>query len=350
MIMQKPLLADAIIGGMFGLQASRDLKASYPPFMQKPGIYMVNARSGIWLLANQLSPGQIWCPSYLCHTILEAVRGSMGAVRFYEVSYDLRIVSFDWLDQVERGDLVILIDYFGFSIDSACAVQARERGAWVLEDASQALLSGNVGRFSDFSLYSPRKFVGVPDGGILCSNYDAHFQAADLKAPPAEWWLNAFLASLLRREFDIHGGARPWFELFQKTEPNAPIGLFAMSELSKTLLQNNLDYLSIARRRVENYQTLADKLGSLALFPHLPAEVVPLGFPIRTKKRDEVRQALFAHEIYPPVHWLIKEVVPPKYIESHRLASEIMTLPCDQRYDSNDMSRIVQVIAETLGW
>ena len=346
--MQKPLSANVIIGGMFGLQAGSDSDASFPPFIQARSLYLVNARSAIWFLADQLAPRQIWCPSYLCHTILDAVKESRAGVRFYEVNNDLAIASLDWLDQVQRGDLVILIDYFGFSSNSTCAVRARERGAWVLEDASQALLSGNVGRFSDFVVYSPRKFVGVPDGGILCINGDVHFKDVNLKAAPAEWWLRAFLASLLRREFDIHGGARHWFELFQKTESNAPIGAFAMSELSRTLLENNFAYSTITQRRVDNYQTLADKLGSLAIFPHLPAQVVPLGFPIRTEKRDEVRQALFANEIYPPVHWAIQGVVPSEYVDCHKLAAEIMTIPCDQRYNGSDMNRIAQVVTEAL--
>ena len=270
-------------------------------------------------------------------------------VRFYEVNYDLAVPSFTWLDQVQQGDLVILINFFGFGCDSACAVQARERGALVLEDASQALLSRNVGQFSDFVVYSPRKFVGVPDGGILCINRDAHFRGIDLETPPSGWWLSALSASLLRREFDIHGGTRQWFELFQKTEPHSPIGPFAMSELSRVLLLNSFDYPTIVHRRVDNYLTLADKLGSLALFSHLPDQTVPLGFPIRTKERDRIRQALYAHEIYPPVHWMIQGAVPEEYSDSHRVASEIMTLPCDQRYGKHDMDRIAQLGDEALG-
>ncbi len=46
-------------------------------------------------------------------------------------------------------------------------------------------------------------------------------------------------------------------------------------------------------------------------------------------------------EIYPAVHWPIADVVPPEFETSHRLAGEIMTLPCDQRYDRSDMERIL---------
>jgi dTDP-4-amino-4,6-dideoxygalactose transaminase len=338
-----------IIGGMFGLQAVPDSKASFPPFLKNRSVYLVNARSGIWFLVHQLSPRQVWCPSYLCHTILDAVNSSAAGIRFYEVNYDLAIPSLEWLDQVQQGDLVILIDYFGFGCDLSCAIQARERGAWVLEDASQALLSGNVGQFSDFIVFSPRKFLGVPDGGILRLNRDVNFQGVTFETPPAQWWLNAFLASLLRREFDLHGGARHWFELFQKTESESPIGPYAMSELSRTLLLNSFDYSTIAQRRLDNYQVLASELGNLALFPNLPAHVVPLGFPIRVKNRDRLRQALFDHEVYPPVHWPIQGAVPEEFGDSHRLAAEIMTLPCDQRYDGSDMQRMARLVREALG-
>ena len=63
---------------------------------------------------------------------------------------------------------------------------------------------------------------------------------------------------------------------------------------------------TIAQRRVDNYHALAHKLDRVALFSNLPAQVILLGFPIRTKERDKVRQALFAHEIYPPVHSAIR--------------------------------------------
>jgi hypothetical protein len=338
-----------LIGGMFGLQATPDSNAGMPPFVTNQTLYLANVRSGIWLLVQQLAPRQIWCPSYLCLAILNAVKDQATRVRYYEVDYDLTIPSLQWLDQVQPGDLVLLIDYFGSSCDSECAVRARERGAWVVEDASQALLSGHVGRYSDFVLFSPRKFVGVPDGGLLCLNGTIHFQDIQLETLPAAWWLKALLASVLRREFDSHGGTRSWFELFQTTEPSSPIGRFAMSELSRTLLYNSFDYAQIAQKRIDNYRILADRLGSLALFPCLSDQTVPIGFPIRVRQRDKVRQALFAHEIYPPVHWVIQGAVPEEYSASHKLASEIMTLPCDQRYDQHDMNRMAQLVAEAVG-
>jgi dTDP-4-amino-4,6-dideoxygalactose transaminase len=268
--------------------------------------------------------------------------------RFYEVDYDLTVSSQDWLEDVCKGDIVVLIDYFGFPADSICAAAAKQRGAWILEDACQALLSTGMDQLSDFVLFSPRKFLGVPDGGILSIRPRGLLGDVKLESSPADWWLKAFLTVVLRREFDIHGSNRLWFKLYQETETQSPIGAYAMSELSRLLLMHSIDYRETARKRIVNYQELARTLHAVSLFPNLPPGVVPLGFPIRVEKRDMIREMLFEHEIYPPVHWPIAELVPKSYQDSHRLAANIMTLPCDQRYGTQDMQRMADLVLSRL--
>ena len=76
---------------------------------------------------------------------------------------------------------------------------------------------------------------------------------------------------------------------------------------------------------------------------------VPLGFPVFLEHRDEVRNKLFAHDIYPPIRWAIDGVVPDEFIDSHELSSQIMSLPCDGRYDVADMERMVAVLKDECG-
>lgn len=337
-----------IIGGMFGLGEMSNPRHSHPPFLNGNSVLLANARSGISLLIKLLSPARVWMPSYFCGPVLKAVDERMAAVKLYEVDYDLTQPSSEWLDSVRPNDLVVILDYFGFPCDLQCKQRVKEQGAWVLEDACQALLSEDVGRFSDFVLFSPRKFLGIPDGGILVCNHAIPCDTVAMEPPPPKWWLKALSASVLRREFDLHGGDRRWFELFQESEIEGPIGPYAMSELSRALLLHSFDYSMIAEKRIRNYQLLANALGEFGLFPFLPEGVVPLGFPIRIKDRDRVRHALFKHEIYLPVHWPIKGVVPETFSDSHRLASELATLPCDQRYTDSDMERMIRCVTEEM--
>jgi dTDP-4-amino-4,6-dideoxygalactose transaminase len=274
--------------------------------------------------------------------MLKAVHDS--ALQFYEVDSQLHI-SGDWLDDVGSGDLVVFIDYFGFPFDSALAAHVRHRRAWVLEDASQALLSPYVGKSSDFVIFSPRKFLGIPDGGILRYRGRNKISRPPLESPPAKWWLGALNAAILRREFDLYGRERSWFQLFQQLDKKSPIGPYGMSALSRAMLERSFDYSSIVRQRIENYRTLNDQLRKFAVFPELPEDVVPLGYPIRLANRDELRQRLFDHNIYPPVHWPIKGNVPRGFVESHRLADTILTLVCDQRYGAVDMERTGRIVS-----
>jgi len=336
------------IGGMFGLEEALNKKGCPPPFLKDRAIFMVNARSCISVLIELLSPTNIWMPSYLCDSMLEAIDKSTDYMKFYEVDYDLAVPSLEWLNDVQKGDLIVIIDYFGFLFDSAIAIRAKEKGAWVLEDAAQALLSMDLGKFSDFTVYSPRKFLGVPDGGILISNCNVDLGDLNLKIPPEEWWLKALLATIFRRKFDIYDGKNCWFELYKEVEAQQPIGHYAMSHFSKALLMHSFDYPIIAERRVRNYRTLMELLGDHKLFPKLPNNVVPLGFPIRLKNRDRIRQILIDKRIYPPIHWSINEFIPGKFRDSYKLADHIMTLPCDQRYNHFDMTRMAQIVLSNI--
>jgi dTDP-4-amino-4,6-dideoxygalactose transaminase len=239
---------------------------------------------------------------------------------------------------------VVLIEYFGFPCDERLIERIQARGGVVMIDAAQSLLTDHTATRAEMIVYSPRKFVGVPDGGILELHTHAELSTTQsLGAPPSDWLALATQAAIGRREFDRHGGDREWFVQFQRAEATQPVGDYAMSELSRDLL-GRLNYAEIIRRRRENYEVLLDELRALAIFSQLPAGIAPLGFPLRLVERERVRQALFAEQIYPPVHWPLAEVVPPEFVASHHLAREELTLPCDQRYTAADMLHMARIV------
>jgi dTDP-4-amino-4,6-dideoxygalactose transaminase len=330
----------SIIGGMFGLQATPDEDAQYPPFLADTSFFLINSRSSIWYLINSLKPRQVWCPSYLCHTIIDAINRTESRINFFEVDDQLSIPKNNWVKKVEKGDIVIFINYFGFPTEERILSDVKEAGAWIVSDSSQTLFLSNGEDNIDFSIYSPRKIIGIVDGGIICQHSKLEMDMIKLEQPEDSWWLRAFQASILRRDFDIQGNDRKWFEIFQETEKESPIGAYKMSDLSKGLLLNHFNYNRIFDKRRENYSTLATRLESIALKPYLPENVAPLGFPIIVSNRDSVRESLFKNQIYPPVHWDIKNWTPERFRKSHALSREIMTIPCDQRYDTDTMEMI----------
>ena len=330
---------------MFGLEIKireASAAAAMPPILAEPHLRLVTGRSAFTLLARTLRPAAVWLPSYLCGVMVEALAGSGSSINFYAVGEDLKIAEDAWLAKVRPGDMVVFIDYFGFNGWNRFGRQAKARGAWVVEDACQAMLNLRFSEHADYVIASPRKFVGVPDGGVLLAQNGAGLPPVNLPPPPAEWWLDALKASQLRAAFDRHGGDREWFELYRKTDPHGPMEPMRMSELCSLLLDQAYDYGAIAADRRRNFGQLAAALPEFALFRELPDDVIPMGFPVRLRERDRVRQGLFDREIYPPVHWPIQNIVPNEFQASHRLAKEIMMLPCDQRYHGGDIERLMK--------
>jgi len=114
--------------------------------------------------------GQVWLPDYFCNEPLAPLRKKEINLHFYPIKNDL---SPDW-DKLEAmtikygpPDVFILVHYFGFSI---CLNDARafcdKHGAQLLEDCAHLLLPvGGCGQ--NTAVFSPRKLLPLPEGGLL---------------------------------------------------------------------------------------------------------------------------------------------------------------------------------------
>lgn len=298
----------------------------------------VNARSAMMAVIERERPSRVWFPSYFCPSMLFAVESSAAKLCFYPVGAHLEMdPGFD-VHSFREGDLVVVIDYFGFRPQGSEIQEWISRGVMVIQDRCQSLLSDYDGETGHFQLFSPRKFFGFPDGGILISNSISSPEFVSMP-PPARDWLDQTLYALgLKSSFDIgKSSSREWFELLQHAEKNIPCGFFSMSDVSLRLLSANIGAKAAATRRKANFRVLAEKLEEYALFSNLPEGVVPLGFPVRVERRDKIQAGLFSKDIYPAIHWNLEGHCPAEYQHSLSLSKEIMTLPCDQRYGENDM-------------
>ena len=63
----------------------------------------------------------------------------------------------------------------------------------------------------------------------------------------------------------------------------------------------------------------------------------------RSPDRDQVRQNLAEARIYTAVHWPQPADAPDRVRD---LASRILTIPLDQRYDEEDVNRVVAALKE----
>ena len=208
--------------------------------------------------------------------------------------------------------------------------------------ASHALDPGTA-PWGDWILYSPRKLVGVPDGGILIAHRKALPDAKTL--PIADF--SFVLPALERFEDRDEAHNDRWYQHYCEQERSMSVGAQAMSRLSLDLLRA-WDLASDGETRRRNYRTLHSRLRQWSFLPDDHVPFVPLGFPIRIGSAEALSRRLAQSRVVAARLWKARPSDPSRVANEHRLASELLTLPCDYRYGESDMHRVADIVSDAV--
>jgi hypothetical protein len=335
------------IGGFFPIRLPGDgaSKKSVLSHWIPPGArawLLQNARSALHALWVESRPAKVWLPAYICAEVAAAVPDSSD-VGYYPLDAALAPSIPFLAAEVDDRHHVLAVDYFGRppGDEFLALVHSRSTIGWI-EDRAQALDTG-ADPWGDWVLYSPRKLLGVADGGILVAHRKALPPIATDE--PADL---AFMLPALERFEDIGevDNAR-WYTSFQAVESRMIAGRIAMSRVSRSILSAT-DIDTISMQRKHNYEVLHALLGEWAFFPESTVGFAPLGFPIRTNSGAESARALAAQRIFAARHWASLPSDQTKHANEHALAASLVTLPCDDRYDETDMQRLAAVTRSTI--
>jgi hypothetical protein len=315
----------APIGGYFELEL--------PP----PGHHFHQAalrfQSGRCALAHELlerSVRKLYVPYLSCASILEPLDFHHIEYNFYRLSEEMEIEEPPILAADER---LLYIDYFGIKSAYASTLAGSYGGSLIL-DNTQSFFTPPPNQSPTF--YSPRKFLGVPDGGYLNTTAPvprSHFVDA---APQGDY------THLIGR---ITDGPQLHFREFQASEARLRYsGRRPMSRLSERLLAS-IDYEYAMERRKTNFAFL-----HVALEPYNRLDLAgvsnpgPFCYPLRTSAVG-LRGKLIEARIFVATYWPeVLERLPDPGFPEHSLVNEIIPLPVDQRYSESDMERIVSVV------
>ncbi len=126
------------------------------------------------------------------------------------------------------------------------------------------------------------------------------------------------------------------FKLAEKELHNEDI------QSANTIETEKLNYYQFEKildiRRL-NYAYLKKELASIDTIQIIEGEYMFL--MIQIQNRDALRKELFDNAIFPPIHWLDSR--------NDELSKTLLSLPIDQRYNENDLKRIVTVIKSFYG-
>jgi len=347
-----------LIGGDFEINSfsTKNYNSVKTLVNNQPGSWTNNGRSAFYLILQQLKAKgvkHIHLPSFLCQSILQPVISFGLDYSFYPVQTDLTA-----LPDPPSNSAILLIHYFGFINAAADGLRADSGHDYILiEDACHVFLNDEYFNESENQLlfFSTRKHSPTVLGGWCNLELDLdepskNIEVCTWKSLAARFMKGMYLS---KKDREIDPATEDFYlELFRDSEE------LLDSEIHPTkppqIIMNLIDSIhwdDVSRRHRNNWQTLQKLIGDKVepIFDHLPDGAVPLGYVIRLKNRDTVKEKLAAHRIFAPVHWPLPEEVDNKnFPDSKMLSDSLLTLPIDQRYGPDDMNYIANTLKRIL--
>lgn len=284
------------------------------------------ARNAFVYLCKARNIQKVYLPYFLCDSLA-------GVCRREHIDYGYYPLGADFLPQFDRTlgahEWLYVVNYYG---------QMRRDQMEALKSAYGNLIMDNVQAFFERpvpgvdTIYSCRKFFGVPDGAYLSTD------AAEL--PLEADSSRERMAHLLGRyEGD---SASAYYEAFQHNEERFDaLPLRAMSRITHALL-GAVDYDAVIRKRDANWACLHGALGARNRL-QLIAPAGPYMYPLYIENGAQIRKALVKQKIYIPTLW--PNVLDFDGCELEKdYAENILPLPVDQRYSEEDMRYLVEQI------
>lgn len=333
------------IGGFFGLEisvAAGGILESWTGGL--PVACFVNARSALAALIAAERPPTVWLPAFLCDALAEAVPEAL--LQYYPVGVSLT-PQVSALGDVRDGDMFVGINYFGYGVAADFIdFAAAHPDVLFVEDCAHCL-APQPAAWGDWRLFSPRKLLGVADGGVLVAMHESRQlpQPSRAQTSPESQWL----APMARFEDESGSQAAVWHAANQVKEAAMTVSDTAMTRLSRVLLTLT-DPQPLIQRRWSNFFALEADLKHLLLPLNRPIGCAPFAFPIQLKEgqRESVLKSLHEQHLYAAVHW--RELPSPveRFPVEHRLSRQLISLPCDHRYGAEDMSRIIRSVVQAI--
>jgi hypothetical protein len=320
------------------------------------GTWTISGRTALVVVLQELRKRGITrvdLPAFLCRSIVEAVGSTGTPYAFFPVGQDLSI------DPPEgRGRATLVIDYFGWPSGLRQGPGKAGAARTAVHDRTHSLLSRRKEelRSEDVAFASLRKigegviggWTSIPEVDMpRCSRFVLN---AVWQAIGGRLLKGAYLAEAEDNVLPVVEDR--YLRDFNRIERVVETTLTPMSlpDFVRRRFERS-GWESIAAARRANWILLERELrGSVdVLYRSLPDAVVPLGFVIRSRKRDALRAALRRERIFAPVHWeLPREVDGRRYRDAADLARSCLTLPVDERYGRAEMYRVAEVIRRNI--
>lgn len=291
------------------------------------GIKLNCGRNALEYLIISKGIKKLLFPKFMCVSCDEILRRNNVSVRYYSIGMDFKPLSVDR----DEDEFLYIVNYYGqLSIDYLLSL-----GDNVIVDNAQAYFNEPIDGTD--TIYTCRKFFGVPDGAIL---YTEKKLETELPRDESFDRMHFLLGRYERSATEFYSEYVANNDFFY----NEPIK--KMSKLTNNLL-HGIDYEFVCNRRRENFQYLDKQFKSINKLDL----IVPNGafmYPLYINNGAEIRKELQKEKIFIPTLWpSVSEVCDENELE-YDMANNILPAPVDQRYGIDDMNYLIGEIQKCI--
>ncbi len=311
------------IGGYFEWEAGNGMAHYHPDALQ-----LNTARNALYCILQARSYSKVYLPEYICDVLLQPIERSCVTVEYYRLN---KILEPDLdVETIDPNALFLYTNYFGLRGDTVFNLSRAIKNLVI--DNAQAFFAKPLPGVN--TLYSPRKFFGVPDGAFL------YAEDIDVSNLPLDISYDR-CAHLLKR-LDV--SAEAGFNDFKKNEDTlGNLPPCRMSVLTSEIL-SNIDYAAVAQKRRSNYEYLAihlDQYNEVRF--DLTEDAVPMCYPF-LQAEATLYDKLVQHSVFIPRLWPHLLLSDKKDSVAFLYASSMLALPIDQRLQTRDLDSIIKLI------
>lgn len=295
-------------------------------------------------------------PAYICESVIIPFIKKGYNCYFYDIGTNLEPNTNHIANYLgEKIGIFLHMGYYGFPTNAKIGnliKHFKKNGTIIVEDITHTLFS-YYKRYkeNDYYIASLRKWFGIPSGGFLASK---NREVRSIKKIKDSFSSIRKEALLIKGKYTQTGNQQlkyQFLKMFKSAEEelNNDPAPYDIDGVSNTIILK-FDVNELILRRRENFSSLLRHIKDIkainTVFDYLTNKICPFFFPIYVEKyRDEMRQYLIDEKVYCPVHWPIPAQI--KNIESlisKKVYENIISIPCDQRYELNDMESIISLL------
>ena len=317
------------IGSFLELQFRKELEY----YTGETDIARLNtARQGLLHAFRVTGCKRIWIPIYLCDTVRKTFAESKVEVKYYQQDRN-----FNPIDLLAKdNDAVLLCNYFGIMSEERMRILAQNFAHPIIDCAQAFFCKPFEGALS---VYSCRKFVGVPDGCYVIGK-DAHKYVDEY---PQCYSSDTAAFLLMRIEYGCEGKSYK-ARLINENRIDLE-GCMKMSKLSRTILEGT-DYEYIIRKRKENFAYIHELLCDINMIDptiFMTIYTIPMVYPLVVEDDVLIDHLLAAKHFQG--HWwsYICDEQPESNFE-HWISRYMIPITIDQRYGFKELDYLVDLI------